>query len=147
MLLTFSNGEPFAKGATPYSTQAPASRDESSRIVLEVIIEGIRTTAMVDTGAPYLICSPELSRELALNPDYAIKNCVLPIRGEKINGHLHRLNIELLADEGEGLSLEATAFIPSREAEHPSFLGFPMCLDRIRFAVDPSTDTFYFGSQ
>ncbi len=30
-------------------------------------------------------------------------------------------------------------------SEMPSILGWHGCLDRLRFGVDPVTDTFYFG--
>ena len=29
--------------------------------------------------------------------------------------------------------------------ELPSILGLHSCLERVRFAFDPATDTFYFG--
>ncbi|MBI3732481.1 MAG: hypothetical protein HY259_03370 [Chloroflexi bacterium] len=72
------------------------------------------------------------------------------IRGIWYSGRLYLLNLTLLAIEGYSLELSATAFVPDSEwAESwghlPSFLGLPGCLERLRFAVDPSTDTFYFG--
>jgi hypothetical protein len=57
----------------------------------------------------------------------------------------------LLAEEGENLAFEATAFVPEQHEEEgwsdmPSILGFYGCLERIRMAIDPVTETFYFGS-
>ena len=51
---------------------------------------------------------------------------------------------------GEGLTVDVTAFVPEAEFTEawgllPSYLGLNGCLDRLRFAVDPVTDTFYFG--
>jgi hypothetical protein len=73
------------------------------------------------------------------------------IRGILIKGGIHRLNLTVLASEGNGLSLEVTAFVPDSSknfgATYPAFLGYAGCLEWIRFAVDPSTETFYFGSR
>jgi hypothetical protein len=56
----------------------------------------------------------------------------------------------LLAEAGGNLGFEATAFVPEQHEEEgwgdmPSILGFYGCLERIRMAIDPVTETFYFG--
>ena len=59
------------------------------------------------------------------------------------------IELRLLADEGDSLTVDATAFIPDVEeywGDLPTFIGLTGFLERLRFAVDPSTDTFYFGS-
>lgn len=64
-------------------------------------------------------------------------------------GSLVRLNISLEAEQGQDLTVEATTFIPNLKEQwgnFPSFLGLSGFLERIRFAIDPLTDTFYFGS-
>ncbi|PIG95530.1 hypothetical protein CSQ79_03225 [Gloeocapsopsis sp. IPPAS B-1203] len=71
------------------------------------------------------------------------------VRGMQLEGSLTRLNIRLLATEGEDLNVDATVFIPDLEeywGNFPSFIGLTGFLERLCFAVDPSTDTFYFGS-
>jgi hypothetical protein len=67
-----------------------------------------------------------------------------------VSGRLYRLSLTLLADEGEDVTIQTTAFLPEREeAEHwgdmPCLLGLHGCLERLRFAVDPRTEHFYFG--
>ncbi len=67
-----------------------------------------------------------------------------------MGGYLHRLNMAFEATQGESLSLVATAFVPDPEweeswGETPSFIGLTGCLERLRFAVDPGSDAFYFG--
>lgn len=54
----------------------------------------------------------------------------------------------LLADEGQGesLTLDVTAFLPDDRWNLPNMLGLTGCLERIRFAVDPANDLFYFGA-
>lgn len=66
-----------------------------------------------------------------------------------MEGSITRLSIRLLADEGDSLTVDATAFIPDVEeywGDLPVFIGLTGFMERLRFAVDPSTDTFYFGS-
>lgn len=68
-----------------------------------------------------------------------------------MRGGFHRIQISLLADEGEAVSIEATAFIPDLDQNLTdeflprSFLGLTQCLEAVRFAIDPLSETFYFG--
>ncbi len=57
---------------------------------------------------------------------------------------LQRHRIEFLADDGQDLEVEATFFI-ARDWPEPSVLGYTGVLDRIRFAIDPQANRFYFG--
>lgn len=50
----------------------------------------------------------------------------------------------LRADEGESLRVEATIFL-SPDWIGPNFIGYGGLLQRIRFAVDPESNLFYFG--
>ncbi|NJK76677.1 MAG: hypothetical protein HC849_25365 [Oscillatoriales cyanobacterium RU_3_3] len=70
------------------------------------------------------------------------------VRGMRLEGSVIRLNMKLIAEEGEDLDVDATAFIPDVEefwGDFPSFIGQIGFLERIRFAIDPLNDTFYFG--
>jgi hypothetical protein len=148
MLLTFPNGDEFATGATIYKYSPLPGSGSSARIVLQVLVEGQPTSAILDTGAPYLICSPSLSSHIGFDPDTALSQHEILIRGYNVRGDLQRINLTFTASKGTSLSLEVIAFVPSPD-EHfnfPSFLGFLGCLDWIRFAVDPSSGMFYFGA-
>ncbi len=59
-------------------------------------------------------------------------------------GALYRVPVKLLADEGEPLQMEATVFL-SPDWQGPNFIGYEGLLQRIRFAVDPQANQFYFG--
>ncbi len=59
-------------------------------------------------------------------------------------GALYRLPVRIHADEGESLEVEATVFL-SPDWPGPNFVGYQGLLQRIRFAVDPETNLFYFG--
>lgn len=148
-MLRFANGEPFATGATRYTI--PEEREAEQRITIEIRIEGHKTEAIVDTGAPYVVCHPSIANQIGLDPDAGIPTEDMTIRKMSVKGGLHRLNVALLAEEGNGLSFTATAFVPNPEEDYAttllprSFLGLICCLESIRFAVDPFTRTFYFG--
>jgi hypothetical protein len=147
MLLTLSNGEHFAMGAAIYDYNSLPGSDTSARLILQVWVEGQKTSAILDTGAPYLVCSPNLARLVEFDPAASLSQYELLIRGYWIKGNLHRANLTLPASEGESLSLDVTAFVPDPDElfNFPSFLGWSSCLEWIRFAVDPSSSTFYFG--
>jgi hypothetical protein len=121
-------------------------------VVLEVAVAGIMAEALVDTGGVYLLCHPRLARQLDIDASQAVSPVIeLLFRGVFLRGQLHRLALTLLAEEGENLAFEATAFVPAQHEEEgwsgmPSILGFYGCLERIRMAIDPVTETFYFGS-
>ena len=151
MTLTFPDGQPFATGATAYRYRPATPHETTPRVMLEVDIEGITPAAMVDTGGIYLFCNPHIATQLDLAAADALSGTLsILFRGELVQGRLYRLTLTLLADDGTDLPIQATAFVPElRENEPwgdlPCILGFYGCLERTRFAVDPMTDTFYFG--
>ncbi len=69
---------------------------------------------------------------------------VLSTRFGRFGGRLYRGLITLPVDEGEPLDVDATVFI-SPDWRGPNFLGYEGLLQRIRFAVDPESNLFYFG--
>ena len=150
MLLNFTNGEPFATGAVSY--RLPQDGADATRITIGVEIEENLTEAIVDTATPYIICSPSLAKLLNLDPASGMKANRMLMRGIWVEGRLYRINISLLADEGEALSIEAPAFVPDLTQDFTegflprSFLGWTQCLESVRFAVDSFTETFYFGN-
>ena len=61
-----------------------------------------------------------------------------------MEGHLVRIPIRFLADEGESYNTEGTFFI-SPDWPGCTFLGYSGLLDSLRFAFDPQANHFYFG--
>ena len=61
-----------------------------------------------------------------------------------INGRLERVRVAFPAEEGDTFELDATWFV-SAEWPGPAVIGWKGCLERMRFAFDPATDSFYFG--
>ena len=156
-MIFYPNGEPFSSGAVTYAYHPVTELERSPRIFLTVSFgwndaeDGIDTEAFLDTGAPYVICKPQIAYSLGLDPQAGeyIEN--VNIRGYYLNGYLYRLTVTLLAEIGEHLPVDATVFVPELTPyqeweDFPSILGLTGFLERIRFAIDPGEDRFYFGS-
>jgi hypothetical protein len=150
MLLNFEDGRQFAQGACSFVYRPATERETKHRIFVPVQIESIQTEAVVDTGGVYLVCHPEIADLLRLDLADKVGTDELNIRGSKIPGSLYRLYLTLLAEEGKPLTLQVSAFVPRLEPyetwDLPSFMGLTGCLEWIRFAVDPITETFYFSA-
>jgi len=151
MLLQFADGNPFATGAAPYTYRPATDREVSPRLVVTIGLGDIITTAFVDTGGVYLWCPPHIANDLGVNVEDGDRiGPIISARGV-FEGVLLRVPLTLFAEEGHSLIIEPTAFIPRlRPGEEwpenlPCILGMQGCLERLRFAVDPNDDTFYFG--
>jgi hypothetical protein len=137
----------FAHGLSSYIDRF--GKDQNTRIVVFVRFKNAHfTAAIVDTGAPWCIWNPEEAEALDLdNADY-YEEQNLHIRGINYSGGLYRIPVSLEAEEGSGI--EATVFVPRLKPDeewlHPNFLGLSGFLNRIRFAIDPENNHFYFAS-
>jgi hypothetical protein len=78
---------------------------------------------------------PEVADALSLS---AIEGApdTLSTRFGTFDGQLKRINIAILADDGESIEVDATVYIPSARPAG-NFLGYGGLLERVRFAVDP----------
>jgi hypothetical protein len=149
-MLQYPNGSVFSTGACWYRDHLIAGNTSTPRIVIRISIEGFQTQAVVDTGGVYLVCDPGIGDLLDLRPPASLGSGALIIRGSRYEGWLQRMTVEVLADRGESLPLDVTAFVPRLAAgqvwSFPSFLGLQGCLEFLRFAVDPGENAFYFGA-
>lgn len=147
--LKFDNEDIFSTGMGYYNDNPDSGSEVSARIVIQVQIAKKKTTAILDTAAPYVICSPDIAKEAELDPSDSFEDYETIVRGIKLKGGLLRAPIQFIAAEGNSLSIEAVIFVPDSEKapifNFPSFIGLTGCLEWIRFAVDPSNETFYFG--
>jgi hypothetical protein len=140
----------FATGVTYYEDSYP-TEEMSARMVLQVAVEGqVLVHAIVDTGSPWCILDPDIVERLGVinNVEYAPEEKML-IRGFLYEGKLLRMRIGLEAEYGHSLGVESTVFVPSLFPgdvwPYPNFVGLDGFLSRIRFAVDPTENAFYFG--
>lgn len=99
--------------------------------------------AQLDTGAAWSLLSKETADELGLF-EAAGEDVAMWVQGSRIKGKLVRADLELLADEGASLSVEATVLI-SQEWNDGNFIGYRGLLEHIRIGLDPAENRFYFG--
>ena len=150
MLVLQPTGELFATGAAPYSYRPEYQSLDIPKLFLQVAVEGVHVEALMDTGA--MFCSPDLAQHLHLRASEALAQQTIVMRGESVQGALHRVALTLVAEVGDSLSIEVTALVPNEAEEErfphsfPCFLGLFGCLERLRFAIDPSMEMVYFGS-
>ena len=145
MPLLFEDGSAFASGRTTYSS-LPCWPKDKPRLQLPIKLNGLATLAVLDTGGLYLICNPEICEELGLGSDGS-EPAKIKIQGIMVTGKLERIEVQISAEKGQTLQFQATAFVPvdSPISDLPTFLGWHCCIERLRFAVDPQSEQFYFG--
>jgi hypothetical protein len=152
-LLQFNNGDSFASGVLRYEYRPASSTDVTNRIFIPIeTISGFKITCVLDTGAPWIILDPNIAAIAGFNQQSALYDATMQIRRKQTwTGKIARLDFILKADEGADLDFQSTVFVPD-DAEDwnrlklPSFLGQVGFLERIRFAIDPNENKFYFGS-
>lgn len=139
------NGEDFTIGRSRFLDNLPGSDEATSKIYIKIRPGGldIRVLAQLDTGSAWSIVETDIARQLnVLNGPGPEVN--LNTRFGRKTGRLVRIPVEILADEGASLSLDATVFVcPDWPAGN--FVGYEGLLNRIRIALDPRSNDFYFG--
>jgi predicted aspartyl protease len=148
-MLLRADGQPFATGAVNYLFRPATEQERSLRITIDIRIRDFKSPAFIDTGGIYLICPPEVADVLDLQPEDVLFRERILLRGLSIAGSVYRLPLTLIADRGNSIIIEATAFVPDDEHldwdNFPCILGMEGCLERLCFAVDPVNEIFYFG--
>lgn len=140
----------FARGVQVYSDYDPSQKH--SRIMIYVRFGNLPTaTAMLDTGAPWCILKPQDADDLNIKYRATSQPDEMIIRGVRYSGWLcDQIPVTIEAHRGEELIVLATVFIPELEPTQgwdlPNFIGLSGFLERIRFAVDPFNNEFYFGT-
>lgn len=137
---------PFATGVTQYADHDRKISEASPRIHLEVTPGLITGTvrAMVDTAAPWCIFAPPIGRSIQNHFQPISEGLSLNTRLGTFRGRLYLVPLFFPVLQGESLEIEATVFV-SPDWSGESFLGYEGLLQRIRFAVDPENNLFYFG--
>jgi hypothetical protein len=140
----------FVTGVLRYEDYYPNEESEA-RIVLPISVAGfINAHAIVDTGAPWCVLDPAIVRLVVPASEFRYPATHhLLIRGIWYWGLLFRIGLTLNAEEGENFQVDATIFVPSLRPNelwpHPNFIGLDGFLNRIRYAIDPAENAFYFG--
>ena len=138
---------PFATGKVRFSDRDGTIWDsEEPRILVRVKAEPDSESflAVVDTAAPWCILRPGSDPNLRRNLEPLNLQVILSTRLGRFRGDLYRGELTIFADDGEPLTVDATIFL-SPDWQGPNFIGYSGLLQRIRFAVDPAKNLFYFG--
>ncbi|MBN2366249.1 MAG: hypothetical protein JXL67_08770 [Calditrichaeota bacterium] len=105
-----------------------------------------KVPGLLDTASRWVVFSREFLESMGI-PFIEQNSTVekMHTRFGLIEGFIDRLSLEIVADKGNSISIDSTCFI-SQDWPGPPVIGWKGCLERIRFALDPSVDRFYFGT-
>jgi hypothetical protein len=138
----------FTHGRSRFSDRVPGSLDPTAKIYVKLKLRGLERPllAQLDTGAAWSVLQTDVAGKLGLLEGMSVekKRLLTPLGSRE--GHLVRLPLTLVADEGESLETEGVFFICRDWPLDLTFLGYSGLLDSIRFALDPQANHFYFGS-
>ena len=136
-------GNSFATGCGRFADTDSA--EVSPKIYVRILPGNLPAPvlAQLDTGAAWSVLHVEIARRLGLLDRHG-EPITLSTRKGKVAGRLVRAPVSLVADAGVSLDLDATFFVSSNWTSG-TFLGYSGLLERIRFAIDPYRNLFYFG--
>ncbi|RKZ80622.1 MAG: hypothetical protein DRR19_23330 [Candidatus Parabeggiatoa sp. nov. 1] len=98
--------------------------------------------ALLDTGAELSVAGHEVYQDFLEEEGSAsllgapVGERIINTRFGSFEGSLYRIDVGLVAEWGESLTIEGT-FLFCEEWRGPTVLGFHGFLERIRFAIDP----------
>ncbi len=146
----------FSSGRAKYLDMSPLQSGSGARIWVGVQAfaqSGLEATpcvflAALDTGAGMCVIGAELAKELGLS--LFGRKATLSTAYGPVSGRHARLQLQMMAEEGDSLLAEAT-FLVAEEGGWPPqlvILGYEGLLQRIRLAIDPGDgrNHIYFGS-
>ncbi len=99
--------------------------------------------ALFDTAAEWCMLPPDVAEALEVTEESGDPLIRMSTRFGTFSGHLTRLPIHFVPDEGESLTIEATWF-GSPDWPGPLVVGWRGCLERMRFALHPDEEALYF---
>ena len=123
---------------------AMTGEGEDAKIYVKIGLNDVEPIlALLDTRATWSVLDRDYAEEIGLlnTEGHKLK---LSTRHGLFEGKVVRTPVRLLADEGKSLEVDATVFV-SANWTHGNFLGYSGLLERVRFAIDPERNHFYFG--
>jgi len=140
------NAIPFTTGRATYRDFDPENASRKQGFYVRVAFPGSArggVYALVDTGTPYCIFNTAQVETLGLSFNTGERIALRTAYGP-FEGTVQRVTIQLIAEEGESLNIDASVFV-AQDWHLGNFLGYTGFLERFRFAIDPGTNAFYFG--
>jgi hypothetical protein len=147
-ILVELGGVTFATGVARFRDSAGRGvKPADARIYLQVLLGELSfpVDAMVDTATPWCIFDPSIDEKVLAGFEIIEEPVFLQTRLGRYQGTLYQGSLKILADEGDSLDVEATLFL-SPDWPGGNFIGYLGLLQKIRFAVDPHRNRFYFSS-
>lgn len=99
--------------------------------------------ALLDTGSEWCVLPSSVADAIEVSSDLGAA-MRLHSRLGTFQGLLARRGITFLAEAGEEFQIDATWFV-SPEWNGPVVIGWKGCLERMCFAIEPATETFWFA--
>jgi hypothetical protein len=94
--------------------------------------------ALLDTGAHWTVIGSETIELLGDELGEGIGSLRMSTRLGSFPGMLHRLSIQLIAEQGESLTVDGTC-LALPDWRGPNVLGVHGFLERLRFALEPES--------
>jgi hypothetical protein len=134
----------FCNARSRFLDRRPGSAEGTAKIYVKIVPEALGDVlvAQLDTGAAWSVLDADVAAEMSLLDGSGFPAKLS--RDHVYDGYLHRIWIDLPADAGQGYGFEATVWVCA-DWRQGNFLGYEGFLNRIRFAVDASDNSFYFG--
>jgi len=148
MAMLLLAGQPFSSGRASFLDSLPAKDNRSARVYVRVSVPGMHETflALLDTGAEWSVLDREIAEAVGIaDAEGEIIN--LRHKDGATRGKLVRTTVTMIADEGGGLDVEATVFVPDDAwPGGRNFIGYSGFLEKIRIALDPQQNQVFFGA-
>ena len=141
------NGQDFTTGRATFLDRLPTDAEPTAKIYLKLRPGELEATilAQLDTGSAWSVLAPDIAQAVGLRSETGEPK-KLSARGLIFDGHLVRVPVLILADEGDSLEVTATVFISNDWPAGKNFIGYSGLLESIRIALDPQSNDFYFGA-
>jgi hypothetical protein len=134
----------FVSGYQWYTDALPQLIETIPRIVVTALVDGVEILALLDTGANYCIVEWKIGQQLMSAGSYSVPQ-ERALGGNVHLGHFFPAVVEFLADEGVPISI-ATSVWTAETFQGPNLVGYGGLLEKMRFALDPAENRFYFGA-
>lgn len=130
-----------------YQDSHPDRREAEPRIYVKIQPAGLDVSfwTLLDTGGHFCLLNETVASLLGDQLIGEVGTFFVRTAYGPIEGPMYRHPVALVAEVGESLDIDATVFVPPGW-QGPCILGYAGVLERVRFAVDPSTNEFCFSS-
>ena len=140
----------FTSGRAEYTDMRPATPGGDPKIYVRFKVADLPVVwvAALDTGASWTCLASEIASEMGVDAANGEKIRIGTRWGSVPGALVPNVALTILADEGDSLRIDATVFVPTIDDSpfhDDTYFGYRGLLERIRLALDPQKNLFYFG--